>query len=159
MDSITKSLRVYLNSVKISHTTMYNTDCGKKIGNPTSTCFIYECEDNPVREMSIVVDIYPMDSMFILSAYPNVIISDENLYKIQAFETKWNKSGFMSTLVVEEEKGVIQPNIYCIKLTACGFCGENGFEEFIWKRYIDKIEQEYSYIEEYIKEISDEAPC
>lgn len=158
MDSLTKSLRKYLDSVKISHTTMYNTDCGNKIGNPTSTCFICECGNNTDREVSIVIDIYPMDYMFFLSAYPNVIISRENIDKMHALEMKWNRSGFMSTLVIEEEKGVVMPDIYCFKLTTCGFSGENGLEDSVWKRYIDKIEQEYSYIEEHIKDVSDDLP-
>lgn len=158
MDSITKSLREYLDSVKISHTTMYNTDGGNKIGNPTSTCFICECENNAEREMSIVVDIYPMDCMFILSAYPSVIISNENIDRMHAFEIKWNRLGFMTSLMIEEERGVIMPDTYCFKLTACGYSGENGLEESVWKRYIEKIKQEYSYIEGYIKEISDDEP-
>lgn len=156
MDSITKSLREYLDSVQISHMTMYNTDCGKKTGNPTSTCFIYECVKNPVRKMSIVIDIYPEDQMFFLSAHPHVIFDDKNIDQLQAFETKWNRSGFMTSLVIEEERGVVMPDTYCFKLTACGFSGESGLEESVWKRYIEKIKQEYSYIEEYIKEVSDE---
>ena len=97
-----------------------------------------------------------MDYMFFLSAYPDVIISHENIDKMRALEMKWNRSGFMSTLVIEEEKGVVMPDIYCFKLTAFGFSGENGLEESVWKRYIDKIELEYSYIEEHIKEVSDD---
>ncbi|MDE6650673.1 MAG: hypothetical protein K2K45_12165 [Muribaculaceae bacterium] len=99
-----------------------------------------------------------MDYMFFLSAYPNVIISRENIDKMHALEMKWNRSGFMSTLVIEEEKGVVMPDIYCFKLTTCGFSGENGLEDSVWKRYIDKIEQEYSYIEEHIKDVSDDLP-
>ena len=158
MDSITKSLKEFLDSVNISHTTMYNTDCGNKIGNPTSTCFICECENDSEREMSVVIDIYPDDQMFFLSVHPHVIIEEGNIAQMQALEMKWNKSGFMSTLVTEEEKGVIQPNVYCFKLMVCGFCGENGLENSVWKRYIENIKQEYSYIQEYIKEISDDDP-
>lgn len=156
MDSITKSLREYLDSVKISHTTMYNTESGKKIGNPTSTCFICECENNPEREMSVVVDIYPEDQMFFLSVHPHVIFDDKNIDQMQAFETKWNRSGFMTSLVIEEERGVVMPDTYCFILEVCGFSGESGLEESVWKRYIEKIKQEYFYIEAHIKEISDD---
>lgn len=158
MDSITKSLRGYLDSVKISHTTLFNSENGKKIGYPTSTCFVCECENNSEREIYIVVDIYPEDQMFFLSAHPNVIFEDYNIDKMQALETKWNRSGFMTSFMIEEERGVIKPGAYCFKLMVCGLCGENGLEESVWKMYFDKILQEYSYIEEHIKEISDDDP-
>lgn len=153
MDNITKSLREYLTSVSINHNTLFNSDCGNKIGKPTSTCFLCELEEESKREMSIVIDIYPEEQMFIISAHPNTIIEEKSIGHMQAFEMKWNRSGFMSTLIVEEERSVIQPDTYCFKLMVCGFCSESGVEESVWDKYIRKIKHEYSYIEEYVHEI------
>lgn len=156
MDLITKTLREYLTSVNISNTTLYNTDCSNKKGLPTSTSFILKSKNNPKRFISVIIDIYPEDYQFFLSAHPNIVFDDENMDHVHALEAKWNRSGFMTTLIIEEENGVINPNTYCFKLMSCGFCGNNGLEESVWKRYIEKIEQEYLYIEEYIKERSDD---
>ena len=152
MNSITKSLVEYLTSVSISNTTLYNTDCGNKKGLPTSTSFIIESENNPERFTCIVIDIFPEDHQFFLSAHPNFVFDDDNMDNVHALETKWNRSGFMTTLVIEEENGVIKPHTYCFKLMSCGLCGDNGLEESVWKRYIDKIAHEFSYLEEYLRE-------
>lgn len=159
MDSITKSLREYLTSENISHTTMYNKDCGNKIGQPTSTCFIITREENTELPISIIIDIFPEDNQFFLSAHPHLVFEEEDTEQLQALEKKWNRSGFMTTLIIEEENGVINPNMYCFKLMTSAFCGDNGPDEFLWKRYLKKIVEEYSYIEQHFNENSIDLPC
>lgn len=156
MDNVTKSLRKYLNLVNIRHTTLYNTDCGNKIEHPTSTCFILKFGKKSVRSISLVIDIFPTDQQFFISAHPNVVFEYENMDLIQALETKWNRSGFLTTLIIEEENGMIKPNTYCFKLMLSGFCDINGMNESLWEKYIAKVKEESSYIENHIKELSND---
>ena len=132
MDKITQSLLSYLNSSTIPHRTLYNSDCGRKNGNPTSTCFTR-------RTMSIVIDIYPDDKVFYLSSHPYIMFNNVHLSKIRELETKWNRIGTKSTLIIDEDQGTAMPGRYSFKLSSYGFCGQNGIEKDIWKRYINNL--------------------
>ena len=139
MDKITESLKKYLDSAGISHQTSFKSDGGLNMGYPTSTCF--HREDLPQR-MSIVVDIFPKENQFYITSSPMVVVSDRNIDKLRDFESKWNRSGMMTTLATKEEDGVLELDVYCFTLNLCGFCDNNGLEEMIWRKYLERVENE-----------------
>ena len=88
MDRITQSLQTYLKSAKIQYQTLFNSDRGNKTGNPTSTSFHVRDSEDPGQITDIVIDIFPKDSQFFLSAHPRVVIDGEGKNRIKALETK-----------------------------------------------------------------------
>ncbi len=149
MDNITKSLKDYLRMQEIEHTTLFNDDCGLKKSTPTSTCYVCRLENKSKWRISLVFDIYPADNLISIAAHPQFIISKKMMDKMRPFETKWNVSGFLTTLVLEKEMGVVMPNVYCLKLSILIYCGKMGLDAFVWNKYIEKIKDELSYIAEY----------
>ena len=89
-----------------------------------------------------------------MSAQPFVVMNDDNMSLLRKLENKWNRSGRLTTLVIEEENGVTLPDTYCFKLTAQGFCGDGGLEKRIWDAYIKKLIADTSDAEKQISDIS-----
>ena len=142
MDRITRSLHAYLKSAKIHYQTLFNSDTGNKNGNPTSTSFHVENLDDPGQFADIVIDIFPNNSQFFLSAHPRIIIDGEGMDKIKALETKWNACGLFTRIRVSEEMGVVEDNRYCFSLILQGISDPNGVSKYVWKRYIEMLKSD-----------------
>ena len=140
MDKITESLKNYLDAAGIPHQTIFNSKNSLNKEYPTSTCF--HREDLPQR-MSIVVDIFPEENKFYITSSPMVVLSGGNMDRLRDFESKWNRCGMMTTLTIEEENGVLEPDVvYCFTLGLSGFCDSNGLEETIWRKYLERVEND-----------------
>ena len=142
MDKITESLKKYLDSAGISHETSFESYGGLNNDYPTSTCFHREDVNNPKRCMSVVIDIFPKKNLFYITASPFVVFGDRKMDELRDFESKWNRIGMMTTLAIKEEVGVLELDVYCFKLNLCGFCDNNGLEETIWRKYLERVENE-----------------
>ena len=142
MDRITQSLQAYLKSAKIKYQTLFNSDTGNKKGNPTSTSFHVKNSADPIQVADIVIDIFPKDSQFFLSAHPRVVISSEGRDKIKALETKWNACGLFTKIRVSEEMGVVEDDRYCLSLILQGISDPNGPSKYVWKRYIEMLKND-----------------
>ena len=62
--------------------------------------------------------------------------------EITTFANKWNRTGKFSTIVLEEEKGIVQPETYCFNLISQTLTEKDGLSFRLWRRYIDLIIQE-----------------
>lgn len=142
MDRITQSLQAYLKSAKIQYQTLFNSDTGNKNGNPTSTSFHVKNSEDPNRVADIVIDVFPDNRQFFLSAHPRVVIDGEGMDKIKALEIKWNASGLFTRINVSEEMGVLDDDRYCFSLILQGISDSNGPSKYIWKRYIDILKSD-----------------
>lgn len=139
MDKITESLKKYLESVGISHQTLFNSDCGLNNDYPTSTCFYLENEDSHWPRISFIVDIYPQNTDFYISAHPMWRCDEKDMVLLEPFKAKWNRCGMRTNLVFEEERGIIVPNAYCCHLGLFGICESGGLGENMWKRYFEIV--------------------
>lgn len=138
MDLITRSLQNYLRSNLIKHKTIYNTDGCACMQEGTSTIFhVTRIIDE--AKMSIVADVYPQDNLIYISAHPWAVFNENKLDKLKNFEQKWNKIGMFSTLTIEEENGVIEPDKYCFHLTGRIIVDNNGLSTHLWEKYIKNI--------------------
>ena len=144
MDRITQSLQTYLKSAKIRYQTLFNYDTGNKTGNPTSTCFHVKNSEDPGQITDIVIDIFPKDSQFFLSAHPRVVIDGEGKNRIKALEIKWNACGLFTRIRVSEEMGVVEDDLYCFSLILQGISEPNGPSKYVWKRYIEMLKNDTS---------------
>ena len=142
MDRITQSLQAYLKSAKIHYQTLFNSDTGNKKGNPTSTSFHVKNSADPSQVADIVIDIFPKDSQFFLSAHPRIVIDGEEIGKIKALETKWNACGLFTRIRVSEEMGVVEDDRYCFSLMVQGISDPNGPSKYVWKRYIEILKSD-----------------
>ena len=142
MDRITQSLQTYLKSAKIKYQTLFNSDTGNKNGNPTSTSFHVKNSAAPSQVADIVIDIFPKDSQFFLSAHPRVVIDGKEIGKIKALETKWNTCGLFTRISVSEEMGVVEDDHYCFSLRIQGISDPNGPSKYVWKRYIEILKSD-----------------
>ncbi|MDE7386689.1 MAG: hypothetical protein K2N28_06080 [Muribaculaceae bacterium] len=141
MDKITKSLQIYLKMRGIKFKSMFNIDTPTRLEEQTSTVFHITRTIDKVK-MSIVIDVYSKDNTVYLSAYPWFVFSDEKMEELKVFENKWNGVGMFSTLTIEEERGVIEPNKYCFRMTSRILSEENGLNHQLWKKYIELIIKE-----------------
>ena len=142
MDRITQSLQAYLKSAKIHYQTLFNSDTGNKKGNPTSTSFHVKNSADPSQVADIVIDIFPKDSQFFLSAHPRVVIGDEGMDSIKTLEIKWNACGLFTRIRVSEEMGVVEDDRYCFSLILQGISDPNGPSKYVWKRYIEMLKND-----------------
>ena len=136
MDRITQSLQEYLKSAKIHYQTLFNSDTGNKNGNPTSTSFYVNNSEDPEQFADIVIDVFPKNGYFFLSAHPRVVFDGEGMDKIKALEIKWNACGMFTRIRVSEEMGVVEDDRYCFSLRLQGISDPNGPSKYVWKRYI-----------------------
>lgn len=109
------------------------------MGYPTSTCF--HREDLPQR-MSIVVDVFPEKNQFYIGAYPMVVLSGGCMDKLCDLESKWNRCGMLTSLAIKEEDGVPEIGVYRFTLRVSGFCDSNGLEEMVWRKYLERVEND-----------------
>lgn len=142
MDRITQSLQAYLKSAKIHYQTLFNSDTGNKNGNPTSTSFHVKNSAAPSQVADIVIDIFPKDSQFFLSAHPRVVIDGEEIGKIKALETKWNACGLFTRINISKEMGVVEDDRYCFSLMVQSISDPNGPSKYVWKRYIEILKRD-----------------
>ncbi len=140
MDRITQSLQAYLKSAKIQYQTLFNSDTGNKNGNPTSTSFHVKNSEDPNRVADIVIDVYPEDGSFNIEAFPRYVFTDKYLEKVRTLENKWNRTGMFTSLIVEEEEGVVEPDCYCFHILIRGFSDPSGMTEYLWSRYLKEAE-------------------
>ena len=142
MDRITQSLQAYLKSARIHYQTLFNSDTGNKNGNPTSTSFQVKNSKDPGQVADIVIDIFPKNSQFFLSAHPRVVIDCEGIDKIKTLEIKWNACGLFTRISVSEEMGVVEDDRYCFSLILQGICDPNGLSKYAWNRYIEILKSD-----------------
>ena len=138
MYKITESLKKYLDSVGIPHQTLFNSDGGLDMGYPTSTCFYLENEDSHWPRISFIVDIFPKDSVFYISACPMWRCDEKDMALLEPFKAKWNRCG-MRTSLVFEERGITVLNAYCFYLGLFGICDSDGLGKNMWKRYFEIV--------------------
>lgn len=142
MDRITQSLQTYLKSANIRYQALFNSDIGNKNGNPTSTSFHVKNSAAPSQVADIVIDIFPKDSQFFLSAHPRVVFDGIGMDKIKALETKWNACGLFTRINISEEMGVVEDDRYCFSLMVQGISDPNGPSKYVWKRYIEILKSD-----------------
>ena len=142
MDRITQSLQTYLKSANIRYQTLFNSDTGNKNGNPTSTSFHVKNSADPSQVADIVIDIFPKESQFFLSAHPRVVFEGEVADKIKALEIKWNACGLFTRISVSKEMGVVEDDRYCFSLRLQGISDLNGSSKYVWKRYIEILKRD-----------------
>ena len=142
MDRITQSLQTYLKSAKIRYQTLFNSDTGNKNGNPTSTSFHVKNSADARLVADIVIDIFPKDGQFFLSAHPRVVIAGEGMDRINAWEIKWNACGLFTRIRVSEEMGVVEDDRYCLSLILQGISDPNGPSKYVWKRYVEMLKND-----------------
>ena len=141
MDKITQSLQCYLNRAKIKFNTLYNLDKATRFEKQTSTIF-HITRKIDGRKMAIVTDIYPQQNKLFFSTHPFLAFDGEERKEITIFANKWNSIGMFSTIVLDEEKGVIQPETYCFNLISQTLTENNGLSFKLWRRYFDLIIEE-----------------
>lgn len=141
MDKITKSLHGYLKNARIKYKAMFNTDAGNQLEEQTSTVF-HVTRKIDEEKMSVLVDVYPKDNTVYLSAYPWCVFSDERMEELKEFENKWNGIEMFSTLSIEEERGVIEPDSYCFHLTSRILAEKDGLSRQLWKKYLELLIKE-----------------
>ncbi|MDE5857135.1 MAG: hypothetical protein K2H32_02090 [Muribaculaceae bacterium] len=93
-------------------------------------------------KISIVTDVYPQDHLVYISAHPWTVFNESDLDELKIFEQKWNKIGMFSTLTIEEERGVIEPDKYCFHLTGRIITDKNGLGTQLWGKYIENLIKE-----------------
>lgn len=142
MDRITQSLQTYLKSAGIQYQTLFNSDIGNKKGNPTSTSFHVRNSADPSQVADMVIDIFPKDSQFFLSAHPRVVIENEGMDKINGLELKWNACGLFTRISVSEEMGVVEDDRYCFSLFLQGISDLKGASKYVWRRYIEILKSD-----------------
>ena len=142
MDRISQSLQTYLKSANIRYQTLFNSDTGNKNGNPTSTSFHVKNSADPSQVADIVIDIFPKESQFFLSAHPRVVFEGEVADKIKALENKWNACGLFTRISVSKEMGVVEDDRYCFSLRLQGISDLNGSSKYVWKRYIEILKRD-----------------
>ena len=156
MDKITGSLKQYLDSVGISYRTMFNSDGGWLTEYPTTTSFFLRNTKDSRLRMWIVVDIFPDTNRFHLFMRPSVgFDTEEEKIKLYDFESKWNHCDMMTTFVVVEELDVAHPNACGFRLELSGYCEECGLGKDIWKKYLERIENDTYAAWEEVSELTD----
>lgn len=153
MDKITESLKKYLDSAGIPHHTLFNSECGIDLDYPTSTCF--QLKNNHLC-MSVRVDILPKRNEFTITSFPMVVLSENWMDEFRELESEWHHSGVMTNLTFEEAMGVTEIDTYCFTLCLSGFCNNNGLEEALWKKYIERIENDTYLAWDEVVEIGDD---
>ena len=141
MDKITQSLQCYLNRAKIKFNTLYNLDKATQFEEQTSTIF-HITRKIDGRKMAIVIDIYPHKNRLFFSTHPFLVFDEKEMSEITTFANKWNRTGMFSTIVLEEENGVVEPETYCFNLISQTLTEKDGLSFRLWRRYIDLIIQE-----------------
>ncbi|MDE7154853.1 MAG: hypothetical protein K2N79_01020 [Muribaculaceae bacterium] len=141
MDLITKSLQNHLRLNDVKYKTIYNTEGAAIMQEGTSTIFhVTRIIDE--AKISIVTDVYPQDHLVYISAHPWTVFNESDLDELKIFEQKWNKIGMFSTLTIEEERGVIEPDKYCFHLTGRIITDKNGLGTQLWGKYIENLIKE-----------------
>lgn len=130
MDIITLSLQQYFEEEDIP----FRTEGGASDGDSTFTVIHIQNEDGYVVDLTI--DIYPEDGNFIIKGCPRYVFDVEYLDNIRAFENKWNRTGMLSSIIVKEETGVVEPDSYTFELLVRGISEEIGMSGKLWHRYI-----------------------
>lgn len=140
MDRITRSLQSYLKSSKIPYKTMFNAEGGAIEGEPTSTVIHIQNPDNHEEIIDIVIDVYPEDGNFNIEAFPRYVFTEQYLEKVRAIENKWNRTGMFTSLIVDEEEGVVEPDCYSFSTLIRGISDPSGMSEYLWSRYLKEAE-------------------
>lgn len=142
MDKITESLQSFLRKKHIRYQTMFNSTEHWGLSNMTSTCF-HLTKGNFGAYISFVIDIDPGNGKFYLSSYPaDVIDQAKILNEIRSYVNQWNRSGNPFKLILEEEKGIPEPNVFCISLYFNGIAPIDGMGTKQWEHYIRAMYQE-----------------
>lgn len=136
MDRITQSLQAYLKSAEIPFKTMFNAECCAVKGESTSTVIHIQNSDDVEQTVDIVIDVYPEAGNFNIEAYPRYVFTKKYLKKVRTIENKWNRTGMFTSLIVEEEDGVEEPDCYCFHIVIRGICDPSGLSEYLWSRYL-----------------------
>ena len=140
MDRITKSLQTYLKSAKIPYKTMFNAEGGAIEGESTSTVIHIQNPDDYEEIVDIVIDVYPEDGYFNIEAFPRYVFTEQNLEIVRAIENKLNRTGMFTSLIVEEEEGVVDPDCYSFHILIRGISDHSGMSEYLWSRYLKEAE-------------------
>ena len=140
MDRITQSLQTYLKSAKIPYKTIFNAESGAIEEESTSTVIHIQNPDDVEEVIDIVIDVYPEDGNFNIEAYPRYVFTEKYLAKVRTLENKWNRSGMFTSLIVEEEDGVVEPDCYSFHILLRGFSDPSGMTEYLWSRYLKEAE-------------------
>lgn len=140
MNRITKSLLAYLKSAKIPYKTMFNTEGGAIEGESTSTVIHIQNPDDDEEIVDIVIDVYPEEGNFNIEAFPRYVFTGKYLEKVRALENKWNRTGMFSSLIVEEEEGVVEADCYCFHILIRGISDPSGMSEYLWSHYLKQAE-------------------
>ena len=140
MDEITKSLQTYLKSANIPYKTMFNAESSTAEGEPSSTVIHIQNPDNLEEFVDIVIDVYPEDGNFNIEAFPRYAFREKYLEKVRTLENKWNRTGMFTSLIVEEEDGVVEPDYYSFHILIRGFSDPSGMTEFLWSRYLKEAQ-------------------
>lgn len=141
MDKITNSLQNYLKKRRIKSKSMFNADVEFRLEEQTSTVFHVTRKFDKLK-MSVVIDIYPKDKTVYLSAHPWDLFDNSRMDELKSLESKWNGIGMFTTLSIEEEKGVIEPDRYCFQLTAKFLADKEGLSFTLWDKYIKLLIKE-----------------
>lgn len=142
MDEITQSLQRYLKSANLEFATLFNSDCGRKFGNPTSTTFHLTNKENDELTLDVIIDIFPESNQFFLTTHPRVVIDSEYRESLKAFEEHWNKSDRLTRLTTSKEYGINDLDQYCFQISTQGLCDPKGLTNYIWESYIALAETE-----------------
>lgn len=135
MDRITESLQSYLKSAKIPYKTMFNGE-----GESTSTVIHIQNPNDKDEIIDIVIDVYPEDGHFSIDAYPRYVFTENHLEKVRSLENEWNRTGMFTSLIVEEEDGVEEPDCYCFHILIRGISDPSGMTKYLWERYLKEAE-------------------
>ena len=73
---------------------------------------------------------------------PFLVFDEKEMSEITTFANKWNRTGMFSTIVLEEENGVVEPETYCFNLISQTLTAKDGLSFKLWRRYIDLVIQE-----------------
>lgn len=141
MDKITDSLHLYLKKSRVRFNTIFNNDRRTRLEELTSTVF-HITRNIDRQKMTAIIDISPKDYTIYLTFYPFVNFSNEKMMEIKKFLNKWNRIGMFSSLTIEEEKGVIEPERYCFNLTSKILSENVGLSCQLWERYLNLLIKE-----------------
>ena len=141
MDKITQSLQSYLIRSRIKFKTLYNLDRATRFEKQTST-ILHITRKIDGRKIAIVIDIYPLKNKLFFSVYPFFAFGKKERREITRFANKWNRTGRFSTIVINDEKGIVEPEIYCFNLISQTFAEKEGLSYKLWQRYYDLIIEE-----------------
>lgn len=83
---------------------------------------------------------YPEDVNFNIEAFPRYVFTERYLEKVLSIKNKCNRTGMFSSLIVEGEEGVVEPDCYSFHILIRGISDPSGMSEYLWSRYLKEAE-------------------